>query len=750
MQYLSLKELCGFLSVSTATGRNWIAQGKLNPSKTSGSIPLFSVEYAAEYRDRLLSEEEYALKSRRNKTYVTGNNIYSSYLATDSPNYALVSHLSSFLKDTAPSEELISLLLAECALRLLMKALPECLRTYDTDADASGTPNMLLKNSVLQQTHNEHPLLLAYLSAPDTFSAISPLIDDLIPDKEQARELLLQREELFLLPVSYVPFEDTLGFLYLSSKQLNSRKSSGSYYTPAHIVKRLLSDLSPAMQQERKNMEFSVLDPSCGTGSFLLHLPESIPLSAIHGNDTDSIAVALTRINLLLRQASIGDCHSAKHAHSTVSCKESGEAISKHIQDTQYMQHIQILQHNIRTTDFLLREDADTYTFILGNPPWGSSFSKEEKTLLRQRFFCASHAKSESYDLFLEQSLRHLSTGGFLSFVLPEAVLTVKAHTKIRSLLLSGTSICTLTHLGNCFGGVFCPSIMLTLQKTDTAHSCIGMHVTAPEQTSFTIKKERMLSAEGFCLFSDDASYSLMAKLLATPNCTYLKDNADFALGIVTGDNRAKLRPIAAEPEPINPQDIRRTSVIPVLRGSDILPYHITAPAQALAVPLSACQQTAPEALYYAPEKLLYRFISSRLVFAYDTERHVPLNSCNVVIPHIEELSMPYILAVLNSRCIQFLCHEKFRSLKVLRSHLEQLPIPVASKKEQEELLPLIALLQKEPYGTALWQTVYEQLENQIAALFCLTEKEINIVKKAAAYPFENRSSDSMSQRIRS
>ena len=686
MQYLSLKELCSFLSVSTATGRNWLAQGKLRPSKTSGSVPLFSIEYAAAYRSRLISAEGHALKSRRNKSYVTGSNTYAAYLAADSPNHALTSHLS--LVDATPSEELISLLLAECALRLLVSALSEYKLT--------------------------HSLLSLYLSAPDAYSLVSPLIDALIPNKERAKELLLQREELFLLPVSYVPLEDTLGFLYLSLKQLNSRKSSGAYYTPAHIAKRLLSELLPVMQQDKTDILCSVLDPSCGTGNFLLHLPENIPLAAIHGNDIDSVAIALTRINLLLRQIEI-----------------EGNVL-KHIQNAKYMQYIETLRQNICTTDFLLRKDTDTYTFILGNPPWGSSFSKEEKAVLRQRFFCASNAKPESYDLFLEQSLRHLSTGGFLSFVLPEAVLTVKAHTKIRSLMLSTASIRVLTHLGNCFDGVFCPSIALTLEKNEAAHSCIGMRVTTPEHTIFTIKEERKLSADGFCLFLEDASYALMAKMLATPNCAYLKGNADFALGIVTGDNRTKLAPVVPEPDATGPRDIRRASFLPVLRGPDILPYHITAPSQALTVPLPACQQTAPEALYYAPEKLLYRFISDRLIFAYDTKRHIPLNSCNIVIPHIDGLSVQYILAVLNSRCMQFLYHGKFRSLKVLRSHLEQLPIPRASKKEQEKLLPLITLLQKEPYGTDLWQTAYEQAEERIAALFCLTEEEIAIIKKAA------------------
>lgn len=701
MQYLSLKELCAFLSVSPATGRNWLAQGKLCPSKISGKTSFFSMEYAETYRNQLLSAKGHSLKSRRNKAYVSGNSIYASYLSADSPNQTLAAHLSSHLADAIPDEELLSLLLAECALRLFAEA-----ALIPTVPDAAATP-----------------LLSACLTSPDSFFPLSALTKELIPDKMRAKELLLQREALFLLPVSYVPLEDTLGFFYLSLRQLNRRKASGAYYTPIHIVERLLSELAPAMQKalQNNNRTFSVLDPSCGTGNFLLHLPKNIPLAAIYGTDTDSIAVTLTRINLLLRQLTID-------THNTASGKKAEESSTMwHIRYTQY---IHTLWHNIRTADFLLEDNPKTYAFILGNPPWGSLFSKEEKLLLRRRFTCASYTKPEAYDLFLEQGIQHLALGGFLSFVLPEAVLTVKAHTKIRSLLLSVSSIRFLTHLGNCFDGVFCPSVVLTLEKTELPHSCIGMRVTTPEQKIFTIKKERELSADGFCLFSEDASYALTEKLLTTPNCVYLKNNADFALGIVTGDNRTKLRPVSADPAATGTQgtDILQTPLIPVLCGPDILPYHIAAPSKELTVPLSACQQAAPESLYHAPEKLLYRFISERLIFAYDDKQHIPLNSCNIVIPHFEGLSMPYILAVLNSRCMQFLYHEKFRSLKVLRSHLEQLPIPQASKKEQEEILPFVTLLQKEPYGTNTWQSAYEQLEQLIFALFHLTEAEISLI----------------------
>jgi len=64
-----------------------------------------------------------------------------------------------------------------------------------------------------------------------------------------------------------------------------------------------------------------------------------------------------------------------------------------------------------------------------------------------------------------------------ISFVLPEAIMNVKSHEKIRSIMMSNTSICYLEYLGNVFDKVYCPSIILHLNHTEEPMSCVGMKV---------------------------------------------------------------------------------------------------------------------------------------------------------------------------------------------------------------------------------------------------------------------------------
>ena len=86
----------------------------------------------------------------------------------------------------------------------------------------------------------------------------------------------------------------------------------------------------------------------------------------------------------------------------------------------------------------------------------------------------------------------------------------------------------------------------------------------------------------------------------------------------------------------------------------------------------------------------MYKFISNKLVFAYDNKKTLSLNSCNILIPKIKGYNIKYILAVLNSRISQFLFEKKYNSIKVLRSHIESIPIPVCSNKIQKEIILLV------------------------------------------------------------
>lgn len=515
---------------------------------------------------------------------------------------------------------------------------------------------------------------------------ICPLILDLVPDLRTAREFRAACPAIFDLPYEYEPGEDALGFLYLSIMNIGDRKSSGAYYTPAHAVKRLIAGLP----EDCLNGEGAVLDPCAGAGNFLLNLPESVPAERVYGADIDETAVLLLRINMALRYRITAAA---------------------------------FLKEHFAKADFLRQHPARKYRVILGNPPWGYRYSAEERQYLREHFRCVSGNVAESFALFLECSFRHLAPGGFLSFIVPEAALNVKIHAPVREFIMERSSIRYLAALGDIFPGVQCPSVILGLENTGKPLDTAGMRVETPGE-SFVIRESRPVSREEFSFLMNDARSRVLERLESCPGALRLLGHADFALGIVTGDNRRLIH------------SVPRQDSEPVLSGAMIFRYGFRPRDKHIVFRPEEFQQCARTEYYRAPEKLIYRFISRELAFAYDDKKTLSLNSANILIPGIPGLSVKYVMAVLNSRMAQFYFALKFNSLKVLRSHIEAIPLPPAAPAVQEEIAALgdrlSAASRTSPEEA---RTLYESIDGRIAALYGLSEEEYRTIREQLPDP---------------
>ena len=137
-------------------------------------------------------------------------------------------------------------------------------------------------------------------------------------------------------------------------------------------------------------------------------------------------------------------------------------------------------------------------------------------------------------------------------------------------------------------------------------------------------------------------------------------------------------------------------------------------------------QQVAPDLVYRAKEKLVYKFVSKNLVFAYDNQQRLFLNSANILIPKVQNHSIKTVLAFLNSKLFQYVYHTKFNELKVLKSNLLQLPFPLLGKKDKTKLEEFI-----NDYMTSKNADILEKIDDYIFKIFELSDDEIQyIVKK--------------------
>jgi N-6 DNA methylase len=65
------------------------------------------------------------------------------------------------------------------------------------------------------------------------------------------------------------------------------------------------------------------------------------------------------------------------------------------------------------------------------------------------------------------------------------------------------------------------------------------------------------------------------------------------------------------------------------------------------------------------------------------------LNSANIVIPKID-YPIKVILALFNSELYQIVFQNKFKSIKVLKQHIQQLPLPILETQHIKEIEKMV------------------------------------------------------------
>jgi len=469
---------------------------------------------------------------------------------------------------------------------------------------------------------------------------------------------------------------DTVGIIYQSLLPEGSKSKQGSYYTPKSVV--------DAIFREYRGDKGKFLDPCCGTGQFLIGAARSgyCDPELLYGYDIDGLAVRIARINLLLAFRE----------------KEFSPRIYK----------ADILK-DIAADPLFCETDGLKKTFHLTatNPPWGSAINSDDSNNYSSLY---PHITSgESFSYFLSECIDLTEKKGHISFILPESVLNIKTHSDIREHILKNTRIKAVYSLGRIFKSVFTPVIRLDLINDKAPDGWI-LDVELKNRKKYQIPQSRFNNNDNFIFdvnLSED-EFKILSFLYNKPHLT-LKGNSDWALGIVTGDNKKYV------------SDKKINGAEPIYKGSNVLPYRLSEPNFYIEYKPELFQQAAPEYKYRAPEKLIYKFISDRLVFAYDRNRSLTLNSANVLLPKLDNYPIKILLGLLNSKLYQFIYSKKFNTHKVLRGDLEKLPFPIIKNEEQSII---ISLVEQAIEG----KDVQDKLDFEIMKIIGLSKEQIETV----------------------
>lgn len=456
---------------------------------------------------------------------------------------------------------------------------------------------------------------------------------------------------------------DILGVIYQSYLQEGKKNTIGSYYTPEKIVQNMTA-----------SFDFSngalFFDPCCGSGAFLIAVNADNPCQ-LFGIDNDRIAVMISKINLLLKYPNV-------EFMPQVYCVDY------------------LLSNSLLESNDIFEKKFD---YIATNPPWGAM----------SRNYSSLHeiTSKETFSYFFVKAFGQLKPQGTIRFLFPKSILNVKVHKDIRKFILNTAKLERITIYDEMFSGVMTKYVDIECGNNANKEYFLLLKDNCQRSVEFKTVYEtqnlifNFMSAEDISIvkiFKDKGKYSL--------------ENSIWALGVVTGNNKEKIHTECLE------------GMEKIYTGKEIQPYVLKPANKYILYNRNDLQQVAREEIYRAPEKLVYKFISNKLVFAYDDSSSLFLNSANILIPSIPSMSVKTVMAFLNSALFQFIYLKLFGEVKILKGNLIELQFPEITTEQNNDLTLLVEyVLNGDPSKTAL-------IDEYIFSIYSLSYEQVAYIRR--------------------
>ena len=308
------------------------------------------------------------------------------------------------------------------------------------------------------------------------------------------------------------------------------KKAGGVYYTPSYIVDYIVQQTVGQLVEGKTPRQISklrILDPACGSGSFLLgayqylldyhrrwyeeHDParharrkqpavyqgpggewrltgaekKHILLNNIYGVDIDRQAVEVSKLSLLLQvlegenQETLGQQlalwreRALPNLGNNIKCGNSligpDYFEAQLLPDEEEMRRVNAFDWE---TEFSEVMAAGGFDVVIGNPPYiriqtMKTWAPTEVEFYKQRYAAASKGNYDIYVVFVERALQLLNEQGRMGYILPHKFFNAKYGQPLRQLLAGGKHLAEIIHFGDqqIFAGATTYTCLLFLDK---------------------------------------------------------------------------------------------------------------------------------------------------------------------------------------------------------------------------------------------------------------------------------------------
>ena len=540
---------------------------------------------------------------------------------------------------------------------------------------------------------------------------------------------------------------DLLGTIYGTYVDRKEKKKKGQYYTPPAIVRYILDEVGYREENAIASPNRRLIDPACGSGTFLVEAAQRLvaayrkagtqtndPLEVLRrvrnnlvGFDLNPFACYLAEVNLLIQTLDlVKDACDATgkpprlepfHIYNVDALARPdhtyyGATFSTLLADE--LQEVDAIKTRASGTPY-----ANGFAFVVANPPYGAKLTEEYKARLTEDYAEVFSGRVDSYVFFYKLGLELLGPGGKLGFITPNTFLMgVQARPLREQMLLAGR----ITEIVDLPQGIWRDAtvdcaLLLLAKEPDAAKReanvvsvrLMGLNDELDKLTDRTWT-ESLSQPQSAWTDAPNFDFAIRADPLlkqieeacrvpanggSDTRIVRLSEVTDSTQGIIPYETEAQgkanlyIKPV--KEIPANEPDWK-----PLLDGESYVGrYELRWDNNKYHLKYGDWLCRGREPRFFEKPKLLVQdmrnhSLQRRLVAMYDDRQFYNRHNYSNIIAKGSEYDLKYILALFNSRLLNYWYARRFDNVHVNPSHFRQLPIYPADTETQAKLVALV------------------------------------------------------------
>jgi adenine-specific DNA-methyltransferase len=383
----------------------------------------------------------------------------------------------------------------------------------------------------------------------------------------------------------------------------------------------------------------------------------------------------------------------------------------------------------------ILNDEGDFVGFdvIIGNPPYLQLSKTEDITDTYKKYLLETYQTSggrlNTFIFFIHLSNRILHSNGFQHFIIPNTILSQEYYSFTRDFLVNKVSLTEIVNFPTLpFEDAVVETVLIQYANRPNLVNSIEVKELSKEKLSSVSKLERDV-------INRDSKYSFVYDLDPVIEKIFEREHDTFGSiceinqGIaLKGDKSLSLK-----------DSKENDNCFKLLDGRNINKYSIRWDDVYIDYDIDKIHSCKRKDIFESSEKLMFRRVSSSLIFTYDNEQFFALNTL-VVVNKIDNKIGPdlkFILGLMNSKLMNYVYSNKFKSTKKVFSEIQagsvkELPIPKNNsgiERQMIELVDKVIYLKKLNNDSSAIEEMERQIDLLVYQLYDLTKEEIEIVE---------------------